>query len=594
MPCRIRVLSENTINQIAAGEVIESPASVVKELCENSIDAGSKKIVIEIQGGGLHLIRITDDGCGMGKDDALLCLERHATSKIYEAKDLLSVKTMGFRGEALASIASISKLTLSTSEKEIGTRIEMEGGSIKSVSPYPRNQGTTIEVRHLFFNVPARKKFQKSPSGCSAEITKALTQLSLAYPYISFTLHQNDTLAFQFEKGESPLFIDNLKKRVADSLGEGMRSAVIAVDDQEGAFLLRGILGAPENTRHNRTGQYLFINQRAVISPLISFAIKDAYGTRIGSDRHPTYVLHINMPCELLDVNVHPQKKEVRIANEEWIRQSVRKVIQRHLDKSIQILLEKQAPIFSDFSLDEPAWEEPKKSLIERILPYECHLREEVQPVKAIELPMEDLAIYPIALWGNYLLMDPKGLNANICSPSDQGLCFVDIKSAKARVLFEKFLLSKVDPCHKQGLLFPLVVDVALYEAQHLLAMMPLLSAMGFSLSQSGPRSFLIDAIPAFFPENKGVDALLEILCQTISLDTEDQESLEIKKTRKIAGILCKYIQTHTMINSIQEATLIVKELLRCDSPNYCPQGNKIFAFVSNKYVAGLFISKDR
>ena len=340
----IRVLSHTTINQIAAGEVIESPASVVKELVENALDAGASKIWIETLGGGLQKIRVADNGQGMTSEDAVLCFERHATSKLTSEEDLWNLATMGFRGEALASIASIAKVLLQTCDS-LGetTEVEMEGGVLQYVRPGARSRGTTVEVRHLFFNVPARKKFQKSPSLCMADITRVVTQLSLAYPFVSFDLrHQNqEVLQAEAEKGE---FLDSLGKRVQITLGEEFIKDAFFVDVTADSLRVKGILGSIQNTRPTRSLQYQFINQRAIVSPAISYAVKNAFGTRLAEDRFPIYVLHVDMPYDQVDVNVHPQKKEVRFLKEKELKAELQEKLQ-------EALFSKETGSYSDFDV---------------------------------------------------------------------------------------------------------------------------------------------------------------------------------------------------------------------------------------------------
>jgi len=592
----IRVLSDTTINQIAAGEVIESPASVVKELVENALDAGSKKIIVEMQGGGLHLLRITDDGSGMNRDDALLCLERHATSKIHDAKDLFSIQTMGFRGEALASIASISKLTLTTSLDQIGVQLEVEAGKIKSIDPHPRNKGTTIEVRHLFYNVPARKKFQKSPSACASEITRALTNLSLGYPGVSFELYNYDEKVFSAEGLETDSFREKMERRVIETLGKEFLSSVIHIEEKEGPLTLKGIIGTPENTRHNRTGQYLFINQRAVVSPGISFAVRDAYGTRIGSDRHPVYVLHIDMPYNLLDVNVHPQKKEVRLSQEPWIKEMLQKAIQRSLEKPVSSMASYKPEPFADFSFDEDELanfaSRPKR---EDPLPFV--FREERQATDLVEptltLGYEKLAV--IGLWSHYLLLEPDSLRERISLNMEEGgLCLVDLHAAKARVIFERLLLSTKEPCHKQGLMFPLSFEMPVFEVEGLLSYMPNLNHMGFSISQAGPKAFIVDAIPSFLEESDVQNILHEIGASSISLDNDDTESLEMKKVRHLAEVSCRFVGRRKGAYLPYEAVALAEELLKTSSPCHCPQGSKTIAYLSAKDVSTFFSAKKR
>ena len=301
---KIRLLDEKTINKIAAGEVVENAASVVKELVENSLDAKATSVEVAIEGGGLTLIQVADDGVGMNADDALLSLERHGTSKIRAAADLESIDTMGFRGEALAAISSISRFDLKTAEEgEVGTHIF--GGRLQKCA---RQKGTTIEVRSLFYNVPARKKFQKSAASQTSEVVKIMTRLALSHPTVSFTLTSNGRLLFQ-------TYTKDLKQRAEDLLGRDFLKEAYEVE----ADGVRGFVGRVSAARGSRSGQYLFINGRAVQPTPLAYGVEEAFGTRLSSRTYPVFVLFIEMPPQEVDVNVHPQKLQVRLKNErEW------------------------------------------------------------------------------------------------------------------------------------------------------------------------------------------------------------------------------------------------------------------------------------
>jgi DNA mismatch repair protein MutL len=332
---KIRVLTEHTINKIAAGEVIENPASVIKELVENSIDAGSTTICVEIQNGGRQLIRITDDGCGMSHDDALLSLERHATSKIKEVDDIQEVTTMGFRGEAIPSIASISKFTLLTCPRTddgaevTGTLVCVDGGRIVSCAGAARSTGTTIEVKSLFFNVPVRRKFQKSPAYDIHEIQKILSLIALGYPNVQFELISDQkTLLKTLPPLDDNSFSDRLRKRIEEVLGKVVSGPLLPVSFEQPPFGIHGFIAPPSVHKPNRTGQYLFINHRAVFSPLVSTAVKEGYGTMLPAQRFPFFILHLSLPGSLVDVNVHPQKKEVRLRQESQLKEIIIRAIQ--------------------------------------------------------------------------------------------------------------------------------------------------------------------------------------------------------------------------------------------------------------------------
>lgn len=333
MPSKIRVLSDHTINKIAAGEVIENPASVVKELVENSLDAGSTDICIEIQGGGRQMIRISDNGCGMNSDDALLCLERHATSKLREVEEIHSLSTMGFRGEAIPSIASISKFNLLTcpakegDTEPVGSMVIVDGGKMVSCSPAARSQGTTIEVKSLFFNVPVRKKFLKSPSIDASEILKTVSLIALGHPSIKFQLIIDGKNTLIAHSSKDPAFGTQLQERIESVLGTDFTRNATYIEETKDGISLKGVIGQPGYTRHNRTGQYLFINKRGVVSPLVAYAVKDGFGSSIPSGRFPVFVLHLEVSGDLVDVNVHPQKREVRLRQEQTIKELIIKAV---------------------------------------------------------------------------------------------------------------------------------------------------------------------------------------------------------------------------------------------------------------------------
>ena len=325
---KIKLLDDNLINQIAAGEVIENPASVVKELIENSIDAKGKNITVEIKGGGLQQIRIDDDGIGMTKEDILLALQRHATSKLSTFDDLLKISTLGFRGEAIPSIASISKMKIiSSTDGDNGICVSIEGGRVISIEPSSKNIGTTIEINSLFYNVPARKKFQKPINVNNYQISKALTHIFLGNQNVGVEYINNDKKIFSSPNYQSLELKQKTNLKIKDILGEKMLSSMKWIFFEDGPIKIYGYICEPDFCKRTRSSQYLHINNRSVYSLLISKSIKDAYGTRISENTHPVFLLNIDMPKEFVDVNVHPQKKEIRLNEEIFIKQSINEAI---------------------------------------------------------------------------------------------------------------------------------------------------------------------------------------------------------------------------------------------------------------------------
>jgi len=488
----IRILTEDTINKIAAGEVIENPASVVKELVENAIDAGARHLSIEMKGGGFQLIKITDDGSGMSSDDALLCLERHATSKITGIEDLTSLNSMGFRGEALASIASIARVDLITSlQGGQGTHIQVEAGKIRSVSPAPRQQGTTFEIRSLFYNVPARKKFQKHASAASAEVHKLVITLALAHPEIGFELISNEQTILKVP-GAKGAFLQQLQKRIADLFQSSFLAAQIQLEGAERDYALQGILGTPADHRINRTGQYLFVNRRPVFSPQVSRAIKEGYGERLNEDRYPVYVVHLNVPPSLLDVNVHPQKREVRFQEGEFLKAFVKKHVHQAFSGSAplcQPLAMSSGHPFPDLRESLESWEAP------------LSFREQ-QEEPSILADQEQV----VGLFEHYLLLD-----GSTVAGYEPGLVWIDLQKIHQQLIWHR-LNQHQSPTLPQGLLIPLSMELSSVEAQEVSQRKSDFSRCGFALEPSGKQNVLIEAIPPFLDETDAIEAIRIIL----------------------------------------------------------------------------------
>lgn len=325
----IHVLSDIAINQIAAGEVVEGPASVVKELCENAIDAGADKVSVEIKGGGHFLIEVSDNGKGIEKDDVPLSIERFATSKIEGLEDLSRLVSMGFRGEALAAICSVSKFSILTSTGDVATLLETAGGKEIKLSQRSRNRGTTIRVESLFYNTPARKKFQKARGPSTTEIVKCITKLSLCHRSVAFHLIVDGKEVFTCEGGE--------EFRVEDVLGKDFFTPSIPVSFVGEGLKIEGIIASPEKVRSNRLGQYLIVNKRNVYSLLISNAVMSGFGSSIGKGDFPLFFLDLTFDPSKIDVNVHPQKKEIRFQEEEKVFSMVREAIASALTGSFEV-----------------------------------------------------------------------------------------------------------------------------------------------------------------------------------------------------------------------------------------------------------------
>lgn len=628
MPSKIRVLSDHTINKIAAGEVIENPASVVKELVENSLDAGSTDIVIEIQGGGRQMIRISDNGCGMGADDALLCLERHATSKLREVEDIHSLSTMGFRGEAVPSIASISKFNLLTcpaaepaEEQPTGTMVIVDGGKIVSCHPAARSQGTTIEVKSLFFNVPVRKKFLKSPTIDTNEILKTVSLIALGHPSIKFQLISDGKHLLTAPASKDPAFTKQLKMRIEDVLGKDFSQNITFIEEQSEGIAIRGFIGQPSYTRHNRSAQYLFINRRAIISSFIAYVVKEGLGTAIPTGRFPVFVLHLDMPGELVDVNVHPQKREVRLRQEQLIKELIIKAVRGGISFQHTPFTDFaepiESPVFSRM-FQEPESQEfkeiPQTWIFQSKTPQTPTTKPTVnhfetqsfvsidsQPFQASQQPTslplpptKNLPLKVLATIPGYIILDGSTSHPFIENGCKQkgGFILIDQKNAHARILFEKLSKEKSSThIAQQTLLIPYTLELPPYESETLKKMLPSLNTMGIAIREFGSNTYLIDSIPQLFNDSN-IDLLItDMVHQLCSqpLNQADEETLKNSQAKHIALAATKAAVSLQKLLSPLEAQSLLDRLLHCNQPYICPSGKPTLVQISADELTKLF-----
>ncbi len=322
----INLLPDNVANQIAAGEVIQRPASVVKELLENAVDAGSTSIKLVIKDAGKTLIQVVDDGCGMSETDARMSMERHATSKVHAIDDLFAIRTMGFRGEALASIAAVAQVEVKTRRKgdELGTHLIVEGSEVKKQEPCQCPEGTIISVKNLFFNVPARRNFLKSNPVETRHIIEEFQRVALAYPEIFFSLHHNSVEVFHLPKG-------NLRQRIMGVFGKKQNQHVVPVTESTDILQINGFVGKPESAKKTRGDQYFFINQRFIKSPYLNHAVFNAYEELLTKDSYPFFVLFIDIDPQRIDINVHPAKQEIKFEEEKIVYSFIRAAVKHAL-----------------------------------------------------------------------------------------------------------------------------------------------------------------------------------------------------------------------------------------------------------------------
>ena len=505
-PSVIRVLSDAVINQIAAGEVVERPASVLKELVENSLDAGASRIEVEVVDGGRRLVRVCDNGAGMDRDNALLSIERHATSKLRELKDLDSIATMGFRGEALAAISAVSQFTLATNRagSAAGTEILVFGGKIQDVRDAGVPPGTEIAVRNLFFNVPARRKFMRTAQTEFTHVRQAFLLEALANTGVAFVLRADDEEVYNLPAAR------DLLERIRDLYGEEVAAHLRPMQFGNGVVEIGGFAGVPPFSRLDREWQVMFINGRPSGSPVLNFAVQSAYRSVLAGGRFAPLFLQISLPPDLVDVNVHPAKKEVRFRRPTEVRDVVIEAIRmaisgpelpgnRMPDRTREPATGSARPATAPDAPSRPA--EPAISSVPAPPPpaavVQPRLDWTLPPAPAPESG-EDTAKSP---WGRYRLLGRVG-EGYVVLETDQGLVLMDPRSAHERVLYER-LLGAVEKgaVPSQGLLPPATIQPSPAQGQALRKHLDLLKTMGFGVAEFGSGTFLVDALPVWLAE---------------------------------------------------------------------------------------------
>jgi DNA mismatch repair protein MutL len=599
---RIHLLPEHVANQIAAGEVIERPASVLKELLENSLDAGATQVDVQIGAGGRSLVAVTDNGCGMSKDDALLCLERHATSKLRDSDDLDRIASYGFRGEAIPSIASVSKFRLRTREPDAlaGTEIIIDGGKLRDVHEVGLAPGTQIEVRSLFFNLPARRKFLRTEATESAHIRHTLLLAGLARPEVGFTLTMDEQPAQRWMPGE------NLRQRLVSIFGAEWVELTVPIEAASGSLRLRGFIGKPGVSRAARTEELFFINQRPVENRTLHFGLLEGYHNSLMKGRYPVAILFLEMDPSGVDVNIHPAKREVRFHDDFTIRHFVVKSVQEALGKfsgapAAKFTFDEPSPVTTTstetpngtYTTDRsdattksyPSHESykshpPQETLSPPSLPLQT--TPEPPPLASqptLPLPEETLpqraAPRPEPLVTNRLGLHVIGCVAQLylVAESPEGLVLIDQHAAHERVLFEQMLkrMALQDPVSQQ-LLFPVTLEFLPREADFLLAQVETLQQAGVGITRFGPSTFLVDALPAMVKARDVAEFI-----RTVVTDLQ-QEGGETKKGRRlseeiIAKTVCRHAVKANDALKPAEWDMLLHDLLACDLPYTCPHG---------------------
>jgi DNA mismatch repair protein MutL len=580
---KIRVLPDEVASQVAAGEVVERPASLVKELVENSLDAGAGRIVIEYARGGSRLVAVRDDGCGMDREDALLCLERHATSKIRTGADLTDVRTMGFRGEAVPSIASVSRFRLVTREpdSEAGTEILVAGGKIETVRETGTPPGTQIEVRDLFYNLPARRKFLRGEETESAHILQSLHGTALANPGVAFECRRDGKAVLTLPRAES------LAVRIKDLLGAGHLARMVEIEPVIGeGFRVAGFLARPGQGRRDRLQQFVILNGRPIVCPAVQQPLREAYAGALERGEHPLSVLLIDMKPDLVDCNVHPAKREVRLRFPDALRQAVfdagRKalaqgrapapVARQPLPQARPIFVpappQPELPVAAPPPIVSPA-PDPARSTPLPVSPPGEKRTPTAEPAIPPETPAPPVPLPP-APEDRFRLLGLMG-EGYLVLEGDEGLVLVDTRAAAERIYFEA-LMRQIDdgnaPC--QRLLMPVVTELPVREHAWVVDHIADLEAAGFLIEPFGGASLKIEGLPASAGEQEP-ERLLHEIASALRAAGKLPRGRGMREA--LARSVSRIAAEERFRGGDERARGLVRELLRCELPYAAPSG---------------------
>ncbi len=584
---RIRLLPETVASQVAAGEVVERPASVVKELVENSIDAGARKIDILIRRGGISLMRVIDDGSGMDRDDALLSLERHATSKIRSVADLEAIGTLGFRGEALPSIASVSRFRLTTREPEAvaGTEILVNGGKIDTVRDGGEAPGTQVEVRSIFYNVPARRKFLRAENTESRNVEHQLHLQTIGHSRVAFTFTRDDRVVFQLPATAT------LNDRIRDLYGNELLQQLLPLDGSGSSQIrISGLIGRAGLSRQTRAQQLGFVNGRAIESPVITAAVREGYHTALMKGQFPVTFLFLELDPGAVDVNVHPAKREVRFRDPNGVREAVARCIQETLGRSraewqekfrapptlplqpiVDLTLRPQVIVPEESHRELPHFESGRggspnrPQAIEVNRPYQ-EARHDGEAKPHAQHQFQIIGV----LNKLYVLME----NAD-------GLVLVDQHAAHERILFEELRRRMEEQgVLSQKLLITQTFELPPRDADWIEQNVSILQKMGIGIESFGPNTFKIDSLPGFLNVTDGAQFIRKVIDDLKS--ASDRSSPMRLGEDMIAKTVCRHAVKANDPLRYLEVEKLIQDLLECDLPYCCPHGRPTMIQISN------------
>ncbi|TDG95759.1 DNA mismatch repair endonuclease MutL [Cardinium endosymbiont of Culicoides punctatus] len=586
---KIHILSDLLINQIAAGEVVQRPASVVKELLDNAIDAASKTIKIIIKDAGKQLIQVIDDGIGMNEIDARMCFEKHATSKISTTDDLFQIQTMGFRGEAMASIAAVAQVEMQTRlhDEVIGNAIIIEDANIKKQEPVATAVGTNVSVKNLFYNVPARRNFLKSNPVEFKHILEEVQHAVLARPDISFILYHNDTEIYRL----SP---EKLSHRIVHLFGDNYKKQLIPCSEKTNIVTIEGYIGMPEQAKKTRGEQFIFVNQRFVKSAFLNHAIKNAYNSLLPTDSFPFYVIYLTIDPKLMDINVHPTKTEIKFQDEKTLYAILKAVVVRSLathhvgnaldfEQNINVFpLQLSTPVkvttsnakerdythFKDdtHSFSSQNWQAlfPEKSPTDPLLS------------RKLSEPYKNEVGQAVQLYASYIVTQVQS-----------GSLLIDQQAAHERVLYDKFISHfKNSSGVSQQLLIPEQVTLSLIDCTVLLEYKEILRTLGFIIDSFGPSTIIVHGCPAELTQY-ALKSLLEGLIEQFKLNN-DKLTVPIAESL-IRALAKKASIPHNKKLDAMEIDSLLAQLFSSSNTMYTPDGRKICVMLSQHILEDLF-----
>ena len=569
----LKVLPQNISNLIAAGEVVSRPASVVKELVENAMDAGATSVCVTVLDAGKTLIQVLDNGCGMSAEEACLCFERHATSKISSAQDLEHILTYGFRGEALASIAAVAQVTLKTRREgdEVGTQVEVAESKVLSCSPVATALGSKFEIRNLFYNVPARRKFLKSDNVEQRNVIQEFLRIALVRTEVAMRLFVNGKEVYNLRS------TTNLKQRIHDICGAGLTNALVPLEVDTSVVKIKGFAGNPEDSLKRQPNQYFFVNGRYFRSPLFHKAVCSPYEKLVPEGNTPAYFIFMEVDPEKTDVNIHPSKTEIKFEDESLIFEILQAAVKECLGKndftpSIDFDMKgaPDIPVFNCQSSNTFHYSAPETGFDPLFNPFDETARENVPAVEAspsygrlFEETMAARDARVLVLQNKYIL-----------TPVKSGLMVLDIERARERIFFEQYLqhLAELQPVTQQTL-FPQTVKLSREDYLTVLEQPEMTARLGFDVRDFGNDTVVVYGLPDGFPSSEesmkgNIEALIEALADDEEPAMDSRNFMAAKMARRAAGSSCERMNS-------ENAQMLIDKLFACREPNLTPDGRR-------------------